>query len=151
MYNSVPHSMHAGLTGTLPASWGAEGAFPALVHLDLHNAFVSGSSSTQKAGGNARQMIQSNDVNQPLPPAWGVSGMQCCCMMMLGCQLCSTASFYCGLHRCTKQLNAQQASVLACMHVVKPNLLVSCRISAVCRWLFRWWPAEPELPGPLPV
>ena len=74
MYNSAGHSMHAGLTGTLPVSWGIEGAFPALVHLDLHNAFVSGSGSTQTAGGNARKMIQSNAVTQPLPPAWGVPG-----------------------------------------------------------------------------
>lgn len=79
--------MHAGLTGTLPASWGTEGAFPALMHLDLHNAFVSGSGSTQKAGGNARKMIQSNAVTQPLPATWGMPGTHCCCVMMLSPQL----------------------------------------------------------------
>ena len=112
MYNSAQHPMHAGLTGTLPASWGTEGAFPALVHLDLHNAFVSGSSSTQKAGGNARQMIQSNDVTQPLPPAWGMPGMYGCCLMRLSPQLCSTALLCCAVPRSAKPLNAQQEGVL---------------------------------------
>jgi hypothetical protein len=67
------------LTGSLPASWGANGGFGALQNLLLESNMLDGDlpvewGSQGRFGGLARLDVSGNDLQGSIPASWGANG-----------------------------------------------------------------------------